>query len=664
MEKGEKERKNAMYSKSDNKTGNILKIDTSITRFLYSNTKTNFENKIGNNESSINHNIINNKNYINKNNTFNDKPLKNSEKLVSFNEAKINLQPLKTVRKSFIKKKSNKQERYKEVSFSENQQFISLSKSFVEDLENNKTFGSLYDEIEISDINYKRKNSFSFFKSKNDNNNNLLKKSFILMRKISNSYINLNEEKNKDSTFIDEKEIIGQNIEYLNGKNENYEINQFENKNKINISNISVNLFIKKIAIDNLRTKYNLLFRSFLQQYHIFLSIEIFIEKIINAFYYYKKENSNKYPELINLLNIIVLDKYELMKKNENLMSKLKLFYKEIKDDDFLKNSLKEDTLNVYFILFNESDDFDLNIAKNSINFRRANNFVYLGRNRSLIKIKSKKILLDNIFHKKLYFYIFDFTEEEIAIKLTSISYKLMSQITINELINSNFSKKDKTIRSPNVIKIIQRFDTLNLFIIEDILSYDEPKRRAEAITKWIKVAEECKKLYNYNDTLVINTCFSHYLLKSIDLTWKKVPSSTIKKLNSLRQFCSYNQCYLNIRKEIQNRIGRFYVPYLGILLKEIVNLDETHKYILNNGNINCTKIQKLYIIINQFFSFKNIPFIKPINNNLDILDYLTPKKEEQLELVITKIEPKLIITAGKDLKRKTKTDFDYYMNQ
>ena len=45
MEKGEKKRKNEMYSKSDNKTGNILKIDTSITRFLYSNTKTNFENK-------------------------------------------------------------------------------------------------------------------------------------------------------------------------------------------------------------------------------------------------------------------------------------------------------------------------------------------------------------------------------------------------------------------------------------------------------------------------------------------------------------------------------------------------------------------------------------------------------------------------------------------
>ena len=114
----------------------------------------------------------------------------------------------------------------------------------------------------------------------------------------------------------------------------------------------------------------------------------------------------------------------------------------------------------------------------------------------------------------------------------------------------------------------------------------------------------------------------------------------------------------------MQNRRGRFHVPYLGILLKEIVNLEEKYKYILNNGNINCCKIQKLYIIINQFFSFKNNPFTKQNDNNLDILENLTPKDEDQLEVLISKVEPKLFITAGEDLKRKTKTDVFYYMNQ
>ena len=128
------------------------------------------------------------------------------------------------------------------------------------------------------------------------------------------------------------------------------EINQYENTNKNNISNISINLFIKKIAMDDLRTKYNLLYISFLQQYNIFLSLEIFIEKVINAFNYYKKMNSIEYPELINLLNTIILDEYKTIETNENLISKIKSLYKEIKDSEFLKDYLKEDTLNVYLV--------------------------------------------------------------------------------------------------------------------------------------------------------------------------------------------------------------------------------------------------------------------------------------------------------------------------
>ena len=102
--------------------------------------------------------------------------------------------------------------------------------------------------------------------------------------------------------------------------------------------------------MDDLRTKYNLLYISFLQQYNIFLSLEIFIEKVINAFNYYKKMNSIEYPELINLLNTIILDEYKTIETNENLISKIKSLYKEIKDSEFLKDYLKEDTLNVYLV--------------------------------------------------------------------------------------------------------------------------------------------------------------------------------------------------------------------------------------------------------------------------------------------------------------------------
>jgi hypothetical protein len=504
-------------------------------------------------------------------------------------------------------------------------------------------------------------NSFSFKTKKEDNN--LYLKFFTKTKENEEDNINLDIKNNSDPLFVDEKEIEGKNILFLKGKKENLEINHYAKlKDKNNISNISLNLFIKKIAKNNLRNVYHLLYESFLEQFSIFLSTNILIEKTINAFNYYKEKESKEYPELLNLLNNIVSKKYKLFENDSDIIKKLRNFYHGIQNQPWLKDYLKQDTLNIDYILSNEKEEFDLNFVKYSISQRKKNIiFIKEASKENSLNANMTKYEQNNIKMKDSYFYIFDYTEEEIAISLTHVSFNLLCNINIEELLNTNFSKKDKYIRAPNVMKVIEHFDKLVLFIIEDICSYDEPKTRAETIIKWVKIAEHCKNLYNFNDLLVINTCFSNYLMRRMVLTWKKVPKSTFKKMNELKKFCSNNQCYLNFRREMVNRRGRFYVPYLGILLKEIVNIEEKNKYILDNGNINCLKIQKLYIAICQFFSFKNNPFAKIQLKALEIFGHLDPKTEDQIENIIAKIEPKLIITSGDNKKRRTKTDAKYY---
>ena len=129
-----------------------------------------------------------------------------------------------------------------------------------------------------------------------------------------------------------------------------------------------------------------------------------------------------------------------------------------------------------------------------------------------------------------------------------------------------------------------------------------------------------------------------------------------------MNKFCSGTQCYIKIRKEILVKCkGKPYVPYLGILLKEIMNVEE-QKYIINNNNINIQKLVKLNKIISRFFEFKKnkYPFGKP--KQLDILSKVNPKKEEDIELIIKQIEPKLTISAKKgDKKRITQSDKSFY---
>ena len=301
---------------------------------FYSKIKNAHNSKLINSESlKSNINIINNDNQsfmfgqIKKTFTFNK--IQNSEII--------------------LKGKNNTKEKNKNI-FQENDIILPLSKSFINEIEYNNIFKSFHLEYKESVINIKRLNTIGHFKENKGNGNNLISKN--LKKELDNEYNNnINSENDKNPNFIDEIEIIGKNIEYLKGTNENFEINKFENTNKNNISYISIDLLIKKIALEDLRTKYNMLYKSFLEQFSIFLSVDIFTEKIMNAYYYYKNNNSISCPELINLLNIIILNKFSLIEKNEKLISKLKKLYKEIKDDNSLINSIKEDTLNVYFIL-------------------------------------------------------------------------------------------------------------------------------------------------------------------------------------------------------------------------------------------------------------------------------------------------------------------------
>ena len=119
------------------------------------------------------------------------------------------------------------------------------------------------------------------------------------------------------------------------------------------------------------------------------------------------------------------------------------------------------------------------------------------------MKYQSKQMIVsDNTFD------ILNYSEDEIAKQLSYISFMLLSKIKPEELYGSNFTKENKNQISPNVMKAIEHFDNMILFIFEDIISYYHYRTRGKVIEKWIKVAMKCKEMNNYNDLIILNTLF------------------------------------------------------------------------------------------------------------------------------------------------------------
>jgi hypothetical protein len=525
---------------------------------------------------------------------------------------------------------------------------------------NNISNYSLAEEEEYDDdeVGIFRNNSYNNFFDKKESSH---LRDFL--SSINNYRISTNIFSEEENIFVDEDEKKDVNIFYIENEKELTELSYYSKKNKCNISFITLNLFIKEICIGSLRTKYPILYKSFESQYQEFLSVPSLIEKILDSMNFYIKKIGIEIPDLVFLLNKIISTQFKKIEDNKELIDKINNLYKSIKKLEWISGSLEKEIENVNYILSsNSNDDFDLDYTKYLISDRRKTKAIVI-RPRARGKVINKKTT-----YKNPYFYIFDFSDEEIARNLTLISYKLLSSIDFNELWNGNFIKDDKYTKSPNVMKVIDRFDKLMLFIIEDICSYETNKARVKLITKWANIAKTCRDLHNYNDLLIINQCFNHTLIKKMVSTWKKIPKSTLELISDLNKFCSSQQCYINIRKEIVGCKHIAYIPYLGILLKEIVDIKNKYKYAEKIGDyncINCVKLQKMYYLVNKFFEFKNYSFTFTQVNELNILNQINPKGCEEIEEMIINIEKnkstlkELIQSSNK--KRPTKTDQLFY---
>ena len=284
-------------------------------------------------------------------------------------------------------------------------------------------------------------------------------------------------------------------------------------------------------------------------------------------------------------------------------------------------------------------------------------------------RTSSKTTTIKTIAHKNYYFSIFNYEPYEIGEVLINITKMDLSKIRRSELYKAIFLKKGKENLYPNVTQCITKFNKLTTFIMEDILSYDLPKIRANVIYNWLKVADYLKQRKDHNDCLAIYSALHHYIISGLDLTKKEMKSKAKILLNKIKDYCTFEGNYKIFREEMRICIKNkeFFLPYLGLLLRDISFFESNYDYIIENDIINVEKINKVQNIIDEFFSFKNFDDNEQkinFNNELNFFKDLEIIKEDDLEILANKLEPKFIFNEKqKKGKRITNIDIKYFMN-
>ena len=262
-------------------------------------------------------------------------------------------------------------------------------------------------------------------------------------------------------------------------------------------------------------------------------------------------------------------------------------------------------------------------------------------------------------------FYVLEWEDEDIANELTFLSCLQLSVLQNNEFLGGKFMKKDKKVTSPTVVKISQHFDSLIMFVIQDILSYDHKPTRGKLIEKWINISYKCREMNNFNDSMAIKQALTHFIVQKLKKSWKFVAKPALKLYDELNELYSCDGNYRNLREELKRCEGTPFVPYLGILLRDINFFEEKAKYTKDKTLINFEKLMLVQTAMDSFYRYKSHTYDIQQIDQLAFFTCLLPIEEEELEELGNNIEPEFkLYKKKKEEKRFTKIDELYFNNR
>ena len=444
-------------------------------------------------------------------------------------------------------------------------------------------------------------------------------------------------------------------FEYKNFISEELNHNIIYSEDKNNINFISLDLLISKINDNTLEiTNKNLIYMDILlflvYQKNALMTNEVFfniIELLIK---------SNNINTGLYILNNYLINYYSTeISPSKEITNTVVNLYKLTKKQVIIFKLLYDEDIKIEI---NELIEYIIGGKKDKINTLGGMEII---RDTNEQKETIIPEITDPIFD------VFSWDPVEIARQITIISQYLYRNIGCQELVLAGWTKKDKMEKSPNITKLIIRFNKISKWIMEEILSYDSSKDRAKVIELFLCVAEELRKIHNLNDCFAVITTFNHLCIKRLKKTWKQVTQNSKNKQKELSKLCSILKNFEAIKNEFLqyknsindiNDLKEGCIPYLAPYLKDLAFLEEGHKYFNENKLIN---IHKLLVVGKNIKNIKESQIFvytyKPVYS-LTFLSDPEPLDDNELTTLSESLEPKFKLNTRKSkIKRKTNTE-------
>jgi hypothetical protein len=136
----------------------------------------------------------------------------------------------------------------------------------------------------------------------------------------------------------------------------------------------------------------------------------------------------------------------------------------------------------------------------------------------------------------------------EIARQMCLRDEQIYKSIRPRELMNQSWNKSAAAQQSPNVLKMIDRFNRVSGWVQRSIVSEMQPKQRKTIITAFISIAARLRELHNFHSLLAVIAALESASVTRMKKTFELLKSNHVKSLLELKAVMSAESSYKAFR--------------------------------------------------------------------------------------------------------------------